>query len=297
MKKYTLILFVLFNICLGYAQDKTYVDSLFKSIEEGTKHKSSSYDYLHNIGLKEIKPFLKKYKKTESQELKIFIQYTIMELSMHNSEEDIPKWSIDILVSYCDDEDMKTRLIAVKNLKLALEKNNNINRKSKRKIERAIEESNFELESILLIGVIGSDKFNDKLSQLAEFQSRRIDFYSTKWYAQLVLARLGNEDYIDRCLNTISSVESEMKKLRLLDDVQYIRNKKSVMFLKNYLVSNMQTPLAHDVIAMPYYQYAMENLHKMLEDFPFERKYRYTLEERDACLEWLNAQTEFKIRR
>lgn len=129
--------------------------------------------------------------------------------------------------------------------------------------------------------------------------SEQEHFYgSAGWKARLALARMGSQEDIRYCIEMVEAYpDVQTRVTRLLDELAYIRQPETIRVIQNYLESDEWYPSRGDTPGYYYWEYAITNLARMLEDFPVKGDYSYSQEDRDTARAWMKAQTEFKIKR
>ncbi len=164
-----------------------------------------------------------------------------------------------------------------------------------------------DIETIMIFGVAN---MQDQISMLKRVRMRpksfallslaeRESFYGTAgWKARLALARMGSQEDIEYCITMVEAYpDVETRVVRLLDDLAYIRQPEAIRTIQKYLESDGRIDPQGDVVPLPYWDYVITILGKILDDFPVEADYAYSLEDRDTARAWMKAQTEFTIKR
>jgi len=130
------------------------------------------------------------------------------------------------------------------------------------------------------------------------------------WAARRARARMGVEEYIERCIQLVNSEPDLTRRLTHLirKDLQYIRQPRVVDVLRKYLDSDQKLPPLlprgmegkkpeiEDRYSIPYAQYAAAALAEILVGFPVKKHAGgYSDEEINLCRQWMREQTKWDI--
>ena len=133
-----------------------------------------------------------------------------------------------------------------------------------------------------ILKAVGIAGMQDQIPELRKFlpegqryrkpSNGRLYFFSWEWYARLAMARLGEQEQIDYCVQKIESSEEEIMSNHhaagdYFDDLVYIKQPEALPFLFNMLLTNKE--FEGDPIYTSTY-YAANALYKLLEEFPHD---------------------------
>ncbi len=132
---------------------------------------------------------------------------------------------------------------------------------------------------------------NMSRKKVTKFNRRK---YGKSWSACLALARMGDEDMVDYCINTIKS-ETDLLKVftKLVDDLSYINHSKATKALINY--AHFDGIVETDSIpAKMLCRYAINALSRSLPNFPYKDISWNTAKKKDIELarDWLDKRAE-----
>lgn len=157
-------------------------------------------------------------------------------------------------------------------------------------------------ETILLAGFAGVNSAHDQISYWAHRPIPEPDvgsfFGTNEWAANLVLARQGDADSIEKLLDTAHKQDLHTLVVFVLVDFQYVPQSAIVEFLKQYLDSNERLePVKSTVEGMPVAYYAASSLARMLKGFPvdYREDYSYSMNDIQKCRAWMSRQKEWKF--
>jgi hypothetical protein len=173
--------------------------------------------------------------------------------------------------------------------------------KSVQTLKKIITTEDLSKNLILLIGIANIRELNNFLLQKVNFNpiTSTEGFNSTNWPMQLVLARMGNVESINYCVNSFDNCTDEITKITyLLKELSFTKSKSAVLCIKKYLFNtNTFPPLKAGRKGTPYCRYALDALANMLEEFPIKaNEFGYTDEEIETARKWMNSHSQFKIK-
>ena len=158
-------------------------------------------------------------------------------------------------------------------------KASDFNADAKELLAELLQDSLINKRILKAIGIAGvKDQIPELKKFLPEGERYRKDrvayfyFSSWEWYARLSMARLGDQEQINYCVNKIENSKEEIMSNSYaagdyFDDLVYIKQLEVLPFLFEMLISSKE--FADDPIYTTTY-YAANALYKLIEEFPHD---------------------------
>ncbi|MEM9888620.1 MAG: hypothetical protein AAF849_22175 [Bacteroidota bacterium] len=160
-----------------------------------------------------------------------------------------------------------------------------------------------EKNTVLIIGLanISSEKENlKKIIKNSPLEKENQYWYnSVTWGAYLALARIGDEKYINYCLNKIkTNSDPYILANKLFNDLSYIRDYRSVNLLKEYVYSNEGIKSHYDAVGVSYAASALISLARCVDNLPSTINTKYPRnKDIEKARAWLKTQKTLQIKR
>jgi hypothetical protein len=243
-----------------------------------------------------IKPFLNDTSIDVRHELMIDV-YLLFKENMEDRRlrSEITK----ILVNFCKDQ---SGLIWQRASELLLEFSSaDFLEESKSVLRELLKPDIINGRFILLSGVASLTDQKALLHRIIRFQNGGCSDARLRqcitWYAHLALARMGDVESIDYCINVFDNLkDKDQKFIKFANDIAYIRQYKSCDLLLKYLFSDekMDCEGAH-YSCLPYVNYILPLLAGSIQGFPVEKKYYYKDIDLQAARDWVKLHPRYKI--
>lgn len=229
------------------------------------------------------------------------------EIGRRSQLPDVRQQVVERLIkTYIDDEDSAVAYRAYKHLFSFGA--NDFNEQAKARIRQHLNPKGPSQDLTLLAGIANmtdqSPLFRSVRMKAANYDDLPIGeqkyFTDTLgWNARLALARMGSQEDIAYCIKMVEAYpDMDTRVTRLLYELSYIRQPEVIRVIQKYLERDGYTEAQFDVPPRDYWEFALNILVTTLEDFPVKDKnWSFSLEDRETARAWMNAQTEFKIKR
>lgn len=168
-------------------------------------------------------------------------------------------------------------------------------------IEKLVRERDPHSEAFLLAAIVDVRSVIKDLKTLAAVPPGPANspFINPSWSAHLALARLGEEDSLKHCIETIEAEKDWAQKTRHFEDLVFTRQDAAVEALGRYLFSEERLPgLKRGDPGTRVALYALEVMAQSVDGFPIKSEGgpAHTEEQLTAARKWVKEQKQLKFK-
>lgn len=250
----------------------------------------------------EILKALKNYDNDAQKEIRFAALMLEYQTAYYHRVQAIHREVVQRLVNHSSDKELMISQQASRLLLNFSEKD--FSKQAKSAMIDLLRQQELSSEIILSVGIAQIESEIPFLKQLTQTdslsQKDKYWFGGIAWPCHLALARMGNIESTNYCIQKVESESNSILRVtRLLKDVSYIRNAKSINLLKTYLFSEQRLPPVEEPFeGTKYVQYVMTYLAESLENFPIPIKGTgYTDQEVALARTWIQNNPTYKIKR
>jgi hypothetical protein len=149
-------------------------------------------------------------------------------------------------------------------------------------------------ENMLLAGMADVESIGAEVEQFAKARIEQPPagmFYGTlPWAANLVRARRGEKDSVEKVLQAAQASDVHVRVVFLLSELAYVPQPEIADYIASFVFSDERlTPFVPDLPGPLHAEYAAAALSRMLADcpVPYKEDYSYTTEEIQVLRDWL----------
>ncbi len=244
---------------------------------------------------------LDNYRNSNSKNERFLVQTIAYKILLNNDSHLVRKEIVDILV---DDFIFDEALIRQQASKKLLNFNkNDFNNSHKEKVKFYLE--NEPIHGLIpVLGVMNLEEskpyLNDIISKGDKSLKAKDWFTSKAWLAHVALARMGEKENIRYCIDRFNTETNEVNKItRVLKDMAYIRNKKTMDILVQVANSEKRLPaMKQGRLGASYADYAVEQILQSVKN-PVIKPVGsgYTKDQIDSVRNWSSKRSNLKINR
>jgi len=241
------------------------------------------------------------YRNSNSKNERFIVQSIAYKLFLNNDSDLVRKYTVDMLI---DDFTFNEALIRQQASKKLLYFNKyDFNNSHKEKVKFYLEDAPVHG----LIPVLGVMHFEESKPYLLDIISKgdkslkaKDWFTSNAWMAHLALARMGEKENVQYCIDRFYAETNKINKItRLLKDMAYIQNKRTMDILVKVANSEKRLPSTkggrHGAL---YAGYAIEQILKSVKNPPIKPVGSgYTKDQIDLVRDWCSKRNNLKIKR
>ncbi|GHV66739.1 hypothetical protein FACS1894199_10800 [Bacteroidia bacterium] len=277
MKKFQLILLSLLSITSVVAQDKEEIDAYVQTFMGGTYYHKMPAVFNDVQNRTYINTLLEGYRADKDEEVRGRVYWLIRSIAYEVDDTTYTGQLIEKLVLSQLDSLYYIRSFAEDIRIFNKSQFTQTAIDSLYKLFLPVNKDKISRQNILLIGFVGAISQCDSLynyakEKLDDYHKRfgNNQFASLKWASKLALARMGDKQMGQECINFMRKYKSDYSEYQnLCYYASYIRTNESIGFLVELLHEDgLDSPLDGDEIGYPLAHYAIDHLQSIIVNMP-----------------------------